>query len=248
VGQFQVAGSTPRWVSFKLPLTPLIMLCIAGSPVALWVGDLLAADHYAGMLHDHAKRHVLGRWEPYGRCYEAAVALRCGDVNTGLNMLRACFEELGSNGIAAPRFLRFAAIPMADALGQTGRVSNGLAVIDDAIGRAEHTRELWEFPEMRVRGELLLLQGAFQNAGAAENCFRRAVDMACRQGALSWELRSAMSLARLLHDPERPHDALAVLQPVFGRFAEGFDTADLKQAKALLGSIGAACFSPLPLV
>ena len=218
-------------------------------PVALWVGDLLTADHYAGMLLDHAKKHVLGRWELYGRCYQAAVALRRGDVNTGLRMLTACFEELGSSGIAAPRFLRFAAVHMADALGQAGRVPNGLAAIDEAMARAEHTKELWELPEMmRIRGELLLLHGAFQNAVAAENCFRRALDVACRQGALSWELRSATSLARLLCGQERPHDAVAVLQPVFEKFTEGFDTADLKEAKALLGSIRLASLSPLPLV
>ena len=74
-------------------------------------------------------------------------------------------------------------------------------------------------------------------AAAAEDHFRQALDWACRQGALSWELRAATSLARLLRGQGRPADATALLQPVYDRFTEGFDTADLKTAKALLDSL-----------
>jgi len=71
-------------------------------------------------------------------------------------------------------------------------------------------------------------------AAAAEGYFRQALDWAGRQGALSWELRAATSLARLLNDQKRSADATALLQPVYDRFTEGFATADLKEAKALL--------------
>jgi predicted ATPase len=93
-------------------------------------------------------------------------------------------------------------------------------------------------PELRrVRGELLLLQGA-QGAGqTAEDHFRQALDCARRQGALSWELRAATSLARLLRDQGRPADVMALLQPVYNRFTERFDTADLKTAKSLLDAL-----------
>jgi predicted ATPase len=74
-------------------------------------------------------------------------------------------------------------------------------------------------------------------AAAAEGYFRQALDWARRQGALSWELRAATSLARLLSDQERSADARALLQPVYDRFTEGFATADLKPAKALLGAL-----------
>jgi predicted ATPase len=85
-----------------------------------------------------------------------------------------------------------------------------------------------------VKGELLLLQRAPGAATAAEDHFRQALDWARRQGALSFELRVATSLGRLLRDQGRPADALAPLQPVYDRFTEGFETADLKAAKALL--------------
>jgi len=73
-----------------------------------------------------------------------------------------------------------------------------------------------------------------QSVSAAEDCFVAAIDVAREQGALSWELRAATSLARLLRDLNRSADALALLQPVYNQFTEGFDTADLKTAKALL--------------
>ena len=90
---------------------------------------------------------------------------------------------------------------------------------------------------MRVKGELLLSQGA-PGAAAAEDHFRQALDWARRQGALSWELRAATSLARLLRNQGRPADAIACLQPVYDRFTEGFDTTDLITAKQLLDKLG----------
>lgn len=72
-----------------------------------------------------------------------------------------------------------------------------------------------------------------------EDVFRHAVDEAHRQGALSWEVRAATSLARLLRDRGRPAEAAACLQPIYDRFTEGFSTADLIAAKQLLDDIGA---------
>jgi predicted ATPase len=152
-----------------------------------------------------------------------------------LRLLRSCFEELGETGITAPRFMRFAAVDMAEGLAKTGQIADAVDAVDDAIARAERTEELWQFAELlRIKGELLLLPGASQDAAAAEDYFRQALDWARRQGALSWELRAATSLARLLRDQGRSAEAMAMLQPAYDQFTEGFDTADLKAAKALL--------------
>jgi predicted ATPase len=127
---------------------------------------------------------------------------------------------------------------MAEALGQAGQIADGLAAIEEAIVRSEATEERWVVAELlRVKGELFLLQGAPGAAAAAEGHFRQALDWARRQGALSWELRAATSLARLLSDQGRSADAAALLQTVYERFTEGFDTADLKVAKALLDDL-----------
>jgi predicted ATPase len=90
---------------------------------------------------------------------------------------------------------------------------------------------------LRIKGELLRVQGAPGAAAAAEDHFRQALDWARRQGALSWELRAATSLARLWRDQDRPADAMALLQPVYDRFTEGFDTIDLQAAKALIDAL-----------
>jgi predicted ATPase len=131
--------------------------------------------------------------------------------------------------------MRFAATYMAEGLGRAGQIADALDAIDDAIARAERTEELWQIAELlRVKGELFLLQDAAPQAAAADDYFQRALDCARRQGALSWELRAAASLARLLRDQGRFAEGLALLQPVYDRFTEGFETADLKAAKALL--------------
>jgi len=87
---------------------------------------------------------------------------------------------------------------------------------------------------LRVKGELILLQDAPEAATTAEGHLREALDWAHRQGALSWELRAATSLARLLRDQNRSTEAIALLAPIYNRFTEGFETADLKAASALI--------------
>jgi|ERR1700730_2353666 hypothetical protein len=91
-----------------------------------------------------------------------------------------------------------------------------------------HPDGYWYFVDLR-RNQLLRLTPA-----AAEDHYQRALGWARRQGALSWELRAATSLARLLREQNRPTEAIALLAPIYNRFTEGFDTADLKAAKALI--------------
>jgi predicted ATPase len=87
---------------------------------------------------------------------------------------------------------------------------------------------------IRIKGEVLL--SCKGNTHPAEDHFHRSLDLAHRQGALSWELRAAMSLARGLHDQGRPADAVMLLQPVWDGFTEGFETADLTTARNLLNT------------
>jgi predicted ATPase len=226
------ARATEHAISFSYALHR------AACPVALWNGDLAAAGHYADMLLHHAKRHALAHWQLYGWGYQGAVAISRGEVATGLRLLRSCYEELGETGITAPRFMRFAAVYMAEGLGKVGQIAEALDAIDDAIARAELTEELWQIAELlRVKGELVLLEDAAPQAAAAKDYFQRALDWAHRQRALSWELRAVTSLAQLRRDQGRFAEALALLQPVYDRFAEGFDTADLKAAKVLLDAL-----------
>src|SRR5262249_21503646 len=95
----------------------------------------------------------------------------------------------------------------------------------------------YEAELLRLKGELLLISDNSGAAAQAEQCFRDALDIARRQRAKSWELRTTMSLARLLRDAGRRTEARAMLAEIYNWFAEGFDTADLKDAKALLDEL-----------
>jgi predicted ATPase len=188
------------------------------------------------MLLDHSTRHALALWHALGRSHRGVLVIKRGDVVAGLELLRAGLDEIGKGRVFAPSLVFLT--EMAEALGRAGEIADGLAATDGAIARSEQNEGRWAIVEfLRVKGELLLLQGAQGAVAAAEDHFRQALDWARRQGALSWELRAATSLARLRRDQGRAADALALLQPVYDRFSEGFDTADLKAARALLDAL-----------
>jgi predicted ATPase len=104
--------------------------------------------------------------------------------------------------------------------------------------RVERTEARWYLAELlRRKGELLLLGPGPTAVAAAETCFHQALDVARHQGALALELRAAMSLARLWRGQQRASEARKLLAAVYRRFREGFGTADLVEAKALLASL-----------
>ena len=111
-----------------------------------------------------------------------------------------------------------------------------MTLLDDALQIVERTGERWFAAELnRHKGQLLLRQG---HAEAAEDLYCKALSIAREQEAKLWELRAAASLARLRRDQGRPDEARDLLAPIYGWFSEGFDTPDLKEAKALLDELG----------
>jgi hypothetical protein len=204
-------------------------LIFGSCPTALLVGDLASGERYSGLLMDQATRQGLGRWRAYAHGYQGALLIKRGDIAAGLRLLRASFDELA--GLATLRYRDFL---MPEALCTAGKIAEGLTTVDETIARTEETEEYVFMAELlRIKGELLLLQ----RAPEAEDHFSQALDWARRQNALSWELRAATSLARLLHYQRRSADATALLQPVYEQFTEGFETTDLKAAKALLDAL-----------
>jgi predicted ATPase len=119
-----------------------------------------------------------------------------------------------------------------------GQPEAGLTVLTEALTLTETTGERWYESELyRLKGQLLLQQ-ASDNATEAETCFHHAMTIAQNQQARSWELRAATSLARLWQQQGKRQEAYDLLTPVYNWFTEGFDTADLKDAKALLDALG----------
>jgi predicted ATPase/DNA-binding winged helix-turn-helix (wHTH) protein len=202
-------------------------------PIAFWAGDLDAAERYGAMLLDHTERHPIRLWHIWARCFNGLVIARRDDLGAGLQALRGGLEQAGDARFL-PRFLLLLG-ELAACLGQTGEVASGLAVVEDTLARCEAREEGWYIPELlRIRGGLILLEGGADAAAVAEQHFQSALDLARRQDALFWELRTAMSLARLWLDRGRTEEARALLSPVYVRFTEGFGTADLQAAKGLL--------------
>src|SRR6202043_4131795 len=151
---------------------------------------------YVRLLLDHSRRHRLVLWRAYGRCHQGLLSIKRGDIATGLRLLRASLDEIGGPEFAF--FLRLATLMdvRAEALACAGDIDGALDALAETTERVERAEELWIIPELlRRKGELLMVRGASGEATLAEDHFRQALDSARRQGALSWELRTATSLA-----------------------------------------------------
>ena len=128
-------------------------------------------------------------------------------------------------------------IVFGEGLRERGPIRRRAALIDEAIAAVETTKQTWfEADIHRIVGEIALMSPA-PDAAKAQTYFERALEISRAQQARSWELRAAMSLARLRRDQGRRAEAHDLLAPVYGWFTEGFDTLDLKEAKALLAEL-----------
>jgi tetratricopeptide (TPR) repeat protein len=122
---------------------------------------------------------------------------------------------------------------------RAGYVESGLEVVDESLAVAQMSGvSLYEAETSRLKGDLVLAKDT-RSTGQAEECYRQAIAVARGQAAKSWELRATTSLARLLRDTNRRDEARAMLADIYNWFTEGFDTADLKDAKALLDELSA---------
>jgi predicted ATPase len=126
----------------------------------------------------------------------------------------------------------------AGASGRAGQIADGLVMIEEANARSERTEECWQMAELlRIKGELLLMQGAPGSRGDGRGSLPAGARLGAPARRSVLGLRAATSLARLLRDQGRSADALALLQPVYDRFTEGFETTDLNTANALLDAL-----------
>jgi predicted ATPase len=129
---------------------------------------------------------------------------------------------------------------LASAYAELGQFDDAWRCVGEAMTRIETSKERWNEAEViRIAGEIALMLPE-QDAAKAEDYFRRSLAVARQQQAKSWELRAAMSMARLWRDQGKRDEARDLLAPVYGWFTEGFDTLDLKEAKKLLDELAKA--------
>lgn len=209
------------------------ILAQAGCPIALLTGDLAAAERFIALLLDNASRHGLRIWQIWGRCFEGLLVARSGDPTAGLRLFRTAFSEL-QPGRFALRYTAFLG-ELAEALCHAGHIAQGVAAIDQALERSMRHEELWCIAELlRIKGDILRKEDAAHAGQASEEHMMQALGWARRQGALSWELRIAMSMARYWRARERSAEARDLVATAYSRFREGFETADLSAARNLL--------------
>jgi predicted ATPase/DNA-binding winged helix-turn-helix (wHTH) protein len=192
-------------------------LCMAGCPVALWTGDLAEAKRCTEMLREYAARN--GLYSTWGECFEYALRLRQG---TETDVLKAAYIEARADVSTIGKFA--AQAETADT---------------DFLTDAQPTDALWSHSEiLRVEAELILKTGAKNAETTAEAKLLQSLDLARSQSVLSFELRSAASLARLWRRTGRSAKARGLLETIYGRFTEGFATSDLLSARRLIDELG----------
>ena len=168
-----------------------------------------------------------------GTIYSGWVSVKKGKTAEGMAFLRSGLAAYRATG--AEQWMPHYTALLASACEAAGQVRQALALVDDALQITERTREGWFAAELnRNKGQLLLRQG---HSEIAEELYRKALSIAQEQEAKLWKLRAATSLARLWGGQGRSAEASDLLAPVYGWFTEGFDTADLKEAKALLDEL-----------
>jgi len=195
-------------------------LAIAACPVAIWRGDLPEARRLTSMLRECSSRHSFDSTGSWVRFFERILLSRSAP--------HELFEVATYDSTALDRFDDIATL-------REGSVP------PEALARVESGCIGWSAAEiLRVSGEQVLKDSGPEAARTAEAAYFRSLDIARRQTALSWELRTATSLAHLWRDQHRTREARELLADVHGRFTEGFQTADYARAGALLLELSAS--------
>jgi predicted ATPase len=192
--------------------------------------DTLALKAAAEEMMRLSREKGFAGWYEIGTCYRGEALVMLGRVSEGIAQLRKGITDCASLGELCylPGELR----SLAEAKAKAGHPEKGLSILDEALTLVEETDERhWEAELHRLRGELLLMQG---DDVEAEVSLKKAIEVAQRQSAKSWELRASTSLARLWQKQGKVDEAGQMLGKIYGWFSEGFDTPDLRETRALL--------------
>jgi predicted ATPase len=202
---------------------------------AVFARDVATVYAYSNDCVAVASEHGFALWAAFGRILQGWADAQQGEATTGIARIRdgmAAAEATGTR-VWAPLFLAL----LAEALALAGKIDEGLATLDDALAKAAASDERgWDAEIHRLRGELTA-RLPHPDPAKAEASFRTALAIAREQGTRGYEFRAATSLARLWREEGRRGEARDLLAPLYGWFTEGFETADLKEAKRLLDEL-----------
>ena len=221
---------------------PLSMATALGLAACIYQGcqDIQAVHTQTEASMTLSIEHGFPQWLALGTLLRGWALAMQGQTAEGIAQIRQGTAAWRATGAEA--FWPLCLACLAEAYGKAGQVTEGLTALAEARALVSKTAERFQEAELyRLMGELLLAQAETQDTGhkleEAETWFQQALDVARGQHAKSWELRAAMSLSRLWQQQGKRAEARELLAPIYGWFTEGFDTADLQEAKALLEAL-----------
>jgi tetratricopeptide (TPR) repeat protein len=204
-------------------------------PLTLECGDFDVTEELVSRMSQRSE--TFRPMRVWGQCYGGVLAIRKAETASGLSLLRDGLEGFAISNFQS-RYV-FLLGHLALGLFNAGDHRGALVTIDEALSQSESNDDRWYVAELlRIKGELVLRQNEPEAAASAEALFKSSFEWSRKQKALSWELRTAMSLARLMMQQGRGDEARVLLEPIYLRFTEGFATKDLVEARSLLMSLG----------
>ena len=219
-------------------LTMCRVLLYGMGRIAPMTGDFAAAETAISGIIGSATSAAAPFWTMVGQFLRGKLLVERQQFAEGFTVLREAFDISNQTGwrLSYPEFMGSFALALAG-LGRLDEAYDAVSKAIEAAGGREDG-EQWYVPELlRIKGEVLLRLTSGKTVEAAADCFARAAEMAREQGALFWELRSALGAAHLRAGQNNQAGAVEILQPIYNRFTEGFDAVDLISAKALLKSL-----------
>jgi hypothetical protein len=219
--------------TFNHPVT-LCMALMGAVSVFLWNGELDAAEQLIDRFIDQADHYSLEPHQAVGRGLKGELLVRRGRPDLGIAQLRGALATLHElrHELWTTAFMT----AIAEGLAMMGRSTDAIEAICETIAVVERNGDLFAMPELlRIKGEIFMSMREPETS-KAEACFEASLDLAARQGALAWELRTATSLAHLCAGEGLRDKAKMVLAPVYDRF-KGFSNADLLAARHLLNQL-----------
>jgi hypothetical protein len=238
-GAVDEAADTSRYAvseaeALEHPVT-LCQLLTYTTSVFLWSGEWSEAEALVERLTSESEKYSLAPYSAVAMGFRGELAIRRGEAPAAIPVLVSCLQttRIQRHELFASTFVS----GLAEAMAVAGRLGESLTTIEEGISEVEGRGGSYHLPEMwRLKGDFLLSRDS-SNTAEAEECFLRSLDLARRQGALSWELRTATAMARLRASQGRVGEAREELASTFGRFTQGKETVDLRAASSLLDEL-----------
>ena len=229
----EVEDNIQRAIDLGHHLSMASVLAECGCPVAFLSGNLDLCERYTAQLREESRPRALDVWNTFAECFSGELLIRRGQVEAGINRLGAGIEKLRRANFVVYHQTQFLSA-LASGLAKCGQIERAHRALDDALDECTRTGEAWFLPELyRIRGEIAILADS-RSMDVAEALFTDALRIAGEQGALSWELRTANSMALLWRSHGRSDQVPALLIPIVDRFPKGNHVLDLDAARGLL--------------